>query len=33
MITQEPRSADIRNEPLDARVYATGALELFNPNF
>ena len=32
-ITWEPRSAGIRNEPLDTRVYATGALELFNPNF
>lgn len=32
-ITWEPRSVGIRNEPLDARVYATGALELFNPNF
>ena len=31
-ITWEPRSPGIRNEPLDARVYATGALELFNPN-
>ena len=32
-ITWEPRSVGIRNEPLDTRVYATGALELFNPNF
>ena len=32
-ITWEPRSPNIRNEPLDTRVYATGALELFNPNF
>ena len=32
-ITWEPRSVGIRNEPLDARVYATGALELLNPNF
>ncbi len=32
-ITWEPRSPGIRNEPLDTRVYATGALELFNPNF
>ena len=32
-ITWEPRTKGIRNEPLDARVYATGALELFNPNF
>ena len=28
----EPRYAGIRNEPLDARVYATGALEILNPN-
>ena len=32
-ITWEPRSPGIRNEPLDTRVYATGALELLNPNF
>lgn len=32
-ITWEPRTKGIRNEPLDTRVYATGALELFNPNF
>lgn len=32
-ITWEPRSQGIRNEPLDTRVYATGALEIFNPNF
>ncbi|MBR0317504.1 MAG: phage terminase large subunit family protein [Synergistaceae bacterium] len=32
-ITWEIRSPGLRNEPLDARVYATGALELFNPNF
>ena len=32
-ITWEPRSAGLRNEPLDTRVYATGALELLNPNF
>ncbi len=32
-ITWEPRSDGIRNEPLDTRVYATGALELLNPNF
>ena len=32
-ITWEPRSVGIRNEPLDTRVYATGALELLNPNF
>ena len=32
-ITWEPRSPNIRNEPLDTRVYATGALEIFNPNF
>ena len=31
-IIWEPRSAGLRNEPLDTRVYATGALELFNPN-
>lgn len=32
-ITWEPRTPGIRNEPLDTRVYATGALELLNPNF
>ena len=32
-LTWEPRSPGIRNEPLDTRVYATGALEIFNPNF
>ena len=32
-VTWEPRSVGIRNEPLDTRVYATGAMELFNPNF
>lgn len=32
-ITWEPRSPGIRNEPLDTRVYATGAWELFNPDF
>ncbi|MBR1487254.1 MAG: phage terminase large subunit family protein, partial [Synergistaceae bacterium] len=32
-ITWELRSKGIRNEPLDTRVYATGALEIFNPNF
>ena len=32
-ITWEPRAKNIRNEPLDTRVYATGALEIFNPNF
>lgn len=31
-ISWEPRSVGIRNEPLDTRVYATGALELYNPN-
>jgi phage terminase large subunit GpA-like protein len=31
-IEWEPRSAGIRNEPLDVRVYATGALEIFNPD-
>ena len=31
-ITWETRSPGLRNEPLDTRVYATGALELFNPN-
>ncbi len=29
----EVRSRDLRNEPLDTRVYATGALEILNPNF
>ena len=32
-ITWVPRADGIRNEPLDTRVYATGAIELFNPNF
>ena len=32
-ITWETRAKNIRNEPLDTRVYATGALEIFNPNF
>lgn len=32
VITWETRSPGLRNEPLDTRVYATGALELFNPN-
>ena len=32
-ITWETRSPGLRNEPLDTRVYATGALELLNPNF
>ena len=32
-ITWETRSPGLRNEPLDTRVYATGAIELFNPNF
>ena len=32
-VTWEVRGAGVRNEPLDTRVYATGALELFNPNF
>jgi phage terminase large subunit GpA-like protein len=27
-----PRSKGIRNEPLDVRVYATGALEILNPD-
>jgi phage terminase large subunit GpA-like protein len=31
-IEWEPRSAGIRNEPLDVRVYATGALEILNPD-
>ena len=31
-ISWESRSVGIRNEPLDTRVYATGALELYNPN-
>lgn len=32
-ITWEVRTKGIRNEPLDTRVYATGALEILNPNF
>ena len=32
-ITWETRSPGLRNEPLDTRVSATGALELLNPNF
>ena len=32
-ITWEPRAKGIRNEPLDTRVYATAAVDLFNPNF
>ena len=32
-ITWETRSPGLRNEPLDTRVYATGAIELLNPNF
>lgn len=28
----EPRAKGLRNEPLDTRVYATGALEIFNPD-
>jgi phage terminase large subunit GpA-like protein len=31
-IEWEPRSKGIRNEPLDVRVYATGALEILNPD-
>ena len=31
-IEWEPRSKGIRNEPLDVRVYATGALEIYNPD-
>jgi phage terminase large subunit GpA-like protein len=31
-IEWETRSAGIRNEPLDVRVYATGALEILNPD-
>jgi phage terminase large subunit GpA-like protein len=31
-IEWEPRYAGIRNEPLDVRVYATGALEILNPD-
>ena len=31
-IAWEPRSPGIQNEPLYTRVYATGALELFNLN-
>ena len=30
--TWEPRAKGLRNEPLDTRVYATGALEIINPN-
>ena len=32
-ITWKTRSPGLRNEPLDTRVSATGALELLNPNF
>lgn len=32
-ITWEVRAKGVRNEPLDARVYATGALEIVNPDF
>ncbi|MBQ6737237.1 MAG: phage terminase large subunit family protein [Synergistaceae bacterium] len=32
-VTWEVVKTGIRNEPLDTRVYATGALELYNPNF
>ena len=31
-IVWEPRSKNARNEPLDIRVYATGALEILNPD-
>lgn len=31
-IKWEQRSKNIRNEPLDVRVYATGALEILNPD-
>jgi phage terminase large subunit GpA-like protein len=31
-IEWEPRYTGIRNEPLDVRVYATGALEILNPD-
>lgn len=31
-ISWEVRSRHVRNEPLDCRVYATGALELLNPD-
>jgi phage terminase large subunit GpA-like protein len=31
-IEWEPRSRGARNEPLDVRVYATGALEILNPD-
>ena len=31
-ITWEMRDKKIRNEPLDCRIYATGALELLNPD-
>ena len=31
-ITWEQRDQKIRNEPLDCRVYATGAIELINPD-
>lgn len=31
-VTWEQRSARVRNEPLDCRVYATGALEILNPD-
>lgn len=32
VVTWEQRSRSIRNEPLDTRVYATGALEILRPN-
>ncbi len=31
-VAWEPRYKDIRNEPLDCRVYAMGAYEILNPN-
>lgn len=31
-IVWEVRNKNVRNEPLDCRVYATGALEIFNPD-
>ena len=31
-VTWEPRKRHIRNEPLDCRVYALGALGIFNPD-
>ena len=32
VVVWEVRDKNIRNEPLDCRVYAMGALEIFNPD-